>query len=112
MVRKAKLDATQQARFDKAQHAWVEVVIFDVMRTCLVMNIHRTESIFLHQDLHSNNVAVTSKFRGALADFGRSIFIQKKTPLEFVKELQRAAFQNGALREEMNTLTIYGDLTK
>jgi hypothetical protein len=112
MVNKAKLNTVQEARFRKAPHAWVEVVIFDSMRTCLVINPRDAASCFLHQDLHSNNVAVTSQFRGALADFGRSMFVRKEKPLEFVKELQKASFQNGVLRSEMNTLAIYNDVDK
>lgn len=102
----------QQEQFDKSRSAWIDVIVFDTMRVCLAINANRDSSIFLHQDLHTNNVAVTAQFRGALADFGRSTFVQKVEPMEFIKELEKAAFQNGALREEMETLVIYNNLEK
>ena len=106
MVKKANLSESQQIMFDRAPHAWIETVVYDTMRTCLVVNPPNADSYFIHQDLHAGNIAVTSDFRGALADFGRSMFITKRNAYEFLQELQKAAFQNGALRKEMATLGI------
>lgn len=102
--------------FDKSRSAWIEVVVYDTMRTCLVLNPESKELSmlprFVHQDMHLGNVAVTQDLRGAMADFGRSVFIEYGEPDEFVKQLQKAAFQNNVLREDLSILQIYNQTDK